>query len=77
MIAPTYLSSSNLDCVGFQLGKLYVRFKSGACYMYETVPYTIFSALAAVESAGSYFHRAVKSNKAIHYTKLESDPFAR
>lgn len=71
----TYVSSSNIDRIGYRLGKLYVQFKTGACYMYENVPYTVYDALQKVESAGQYFHRVVKCNEAIRCTKLSSSPF--
>lgn len=73
-LLPTYIvGSSTIDAVAHQLGKLYVRFKSGSYYSYEAVPYDIYDALKKAESAGQFLHRMVKGKFA--YTKLESDPF--
>jgi hypothetical protein len=73
-IVPTYVVSDNIDCIGYQLGKLFIRFKSGAAYAYDGCPYTYFDALQKVESAGKFFHSFIRSK--LHYTKLETDPFS-
>ena len=75
---PTLINSSNIDAVGFEpaakgLGALFIRFKSGITYSYDDAPYTYFSALQRVESAGQFFHRHIRGK--FHYTKLEGDPF--
>lgn len=72
-ITPTYVPSSNLDAIGYRLGKLYVRFKSGASYVYDKVPYDIFDALEKAESVGQAFHRLVKGK--YHYDRMKFDPF--
>lgn len=73
-LVPTYLVSDNLDCVGYKLGQLFVRFKSGTSYSYENVPYTCFDAIQNVESAGRYFHNFIRGK--FRYTRLTDDPFA-
>jgi hypothetical protein len=73
-VVPTYVSSSNIDAVGFRMGTLFLRFKSGVAYQYEKVPFSIYDALTKVESCGQFFHRMVKGK--FHYTRLEVDPFA-
>ena len=70
---PTYVTSSTIDAIGFQLGKLYVRFKSGATYAYDAVPFAYFVSLKEVESAGRFLNKFVKGKH--HYTKLDHDPF--
>ena len=74
MLQPTYVTSSTIDAIGFQLGKLYVRFKSGATYMYDAVPFAYFVSLKEVESAGRFLNKFIKGKH--HYTKLEHDPFS-
>ncbi len=75
MIAPTYVVSSNIEAAGYALGKLYVLFKTGVAYMYSPVSYTMFDAMVKQESVGSWFHKNIKTNKDIHYQKLEANPF--
>ena len=73
MLHPTFIVSSTIDAIGYQLGRLFVRFKSGAAYAYEGVPYDIFDALKKAESAGQFLHRMVKNR--FRYTRLDFDPF--
>ena len=73
MLAPTYVVSSNIDAVGYALGKLFIKFKSGVTYQYDKVPYDLYDALLKVESAGQFFHHMVKGK--FQYTRLENDPF--
>lgn len=75
MLVPTYVVSSNIDAIGFRLGKLFIRFKSGVTYAYDNVPFDYFDALQKVESAGKHFHRFIKGK--FNYTRLNHDPFAR
>ena len=70
----TYVSSSNIDALGYAMGKLFVLFKSGATYQYEPVNFTTFDRLCKAESVGSLFHKLIKSDKSVRYTKLESMP---
>lgn len=67
------VSSSNISDVGYQLGKLYVRFHSGGAYSYEGVPYEVFDEITQAESAGRAFHKRVKGK--YRYTRLAKDPF--
>ncbi len=73
MIAPTYISSSNIEAAGYQLGKLYLRFKSGGAYSYDGVPFDYFATLTKIESAGKFFARFIRGK--FRYHKLEQDPF--
>jgi hypothetical protein len=73
-IVPTFLVSENLDCVGYKLGQLFIRFKSGIAYSYDGVPFDYYDAIQKVESAGKFFHRFIRGK--FHYSKLDSDPFA-
>lgn len=73
MIAPVFITSSNLNTVGWDDDTLYIRFNSGDSYSYADVPRTVFDALQKVESAGQYFHRMIR-NKFVH-TRLAFDPF--
>jgi len=75
MVAPNYVVSSNIDAIGYQLGQLFVLFKSGVSYRYEAVPYTIYDALLKVESVGKSFHHLVKGK--FHYTRLNFNPFTK
>lgn len=74
MIVPTYILSSNLEAIGYQKGKLYVRFNSGHVYEYTGVPFSVFTALNEAESAGQYFNKNVRTT--FQYRKLASDPFS-
>lgn len=71
----TYVSSSNLDVIGYQNGSLFVRFKNGGCYEYKKVPFTQFDALQKVESAGKFLNSVIKPN--FECVKLTTDPFVR
>lgn len=70
---PTFVVSSNIDALGYELGKLYIRFKSGITYAYDSVPYSVFDALEKAESVGKFFHRFVRDKYPHH--RLDSDPF--
>lgn len=72
---PTYLSSSNINAAGYQLGKMYLRFNSGQVYEYDHVPYPTYDALVKSESSGKFFHRFIRSKYT--YKRLYFDPFAR
>ena len=69
-----YVVSSNIDALGYQQGRLFIRFKSGVSYAYDKVDFGVFNALQKAESVGQSFHRLVKGK--YRYTKLEEDPFA-
>ena len=76
MIAPTFVSSSNLDCIGYKLGVLYVRFNSGQCYSYKGVPFDTFDALRNAESVGGFFCAKIKKG-GFNYGLLKDDPFEK
>lgn len=73
-----HVVSSNIDAIGYQNGKLFIRFNSGTAYSYDAVPYTVFSEMQDENgkdegSVGRYFHRHVRSK--FPYHKLNVDPF--
>ena len=75
MITPFYVTSSNINCIGYDnmLGSLYIRFNSGESYMYADVPQDVFDALLCAESVGQTFHSTVKNKYS--FTKLTASPF--
>lgn len=70
-----YVVSSNINCLGYQRGKLFVRFNSGQTYSYDKVPFPVFRTLKESDSVGSAFHRLVRGH--FPYHKLEQDPFVK
>ena len=77
MLSPTYINSSNIDAIGYKLGQLFIRFKSGVTYSYDNVPFSYFDSLQKVESAGQFFHRFIRNHKDFHHTRLDFDPFMK
>lgn len=73
MISPHYVTSSNIDAIGFDNNTLSILFKSGISYAYKGVTQTMFEAMKAVESVGRYFHQHIKDK--FTHTKLEINPF--
>lgn len=70
-----FISSSNIERIGYQRSKLYIQFKSGGSYAYDNVPFKIFDALRSDESAGKAFHKLVRGK--FGYRKLDHDPFGK
>ena len=68
-----YVSSSNLDVVGYHRGNLIARFMSGAVYEYSKVPIRVFHEIVNAESPGVVFNVMVKGT--YEYKKLTYDPF--
>ena len=62
MVEMNYVDSSNIEQIGHDgdAQELYVRFLSGALYVYSGVPQEVFDELMAAPSKGSYLNRAVK-----------------
>lgn len=54
------VKSSNLEAVGHQGTRLFVRFKGGGIYSYAGVPPEVYHELAAAESPGSVFRAKVR-----------------
>lgn len=75
MIAATYVGSSNLDCIGYQRGTVYVRFVKGGCYSYDKVPFNLYQDLLNAESVGQFFHQHVRTS--FEYKRLDFDPFVK
>ncbi len=67
------VESSNLDAIFYDSGKqtLDVRFKNGNHYQYFEVPEETYKAFLAAESAGKFFHSAVRA--AFKYAKIEKE----
>lgn len=72
-MTPTYIASSNIEAVAYEMGKLYIQFKSGTVYSYDKVPFDYFDAIQKVESAGKFFHQFIKGK--FHYEKLSFIPW--
>lgn len=73
MLEPLYVTSSNIDALGHDGERLFIRFKSGITYAYDEVPRHHFDAMPKSESVGQYFHRYIKN--AYRYERLTYDPF--
>lgn len=58
------VDSSNVDEVGYDEKEqvLYVRFLTGALYIYKGVGKYEFEGLCAAPSVGSYLHRNIRNN---------------
>ena len=56
------VSSSNIRSIGYvsKSQTLEIEFHSGGIYQYFNVPESIYNALIATSSHGSYFHRHIK-----------------
>ena len=70
----TYISSSNINRVGWANRVLYVEFKHGGAYAYKNIDFSVYAKLVAAESVGQHFHKEIRY--AYEYTKLDYDPFA-
>lgn len=73
-IKPVFVSSSNLDAIGYHRGDLYIRFKNGGVYAYQNVPFPVYAELEKAESVGKAFHALIRD--AYPFSKLDSDPFS-
>ena len=64
------VNSSNLSAVGYeaQMMQLYVRFRSGALYVYYDVPVRIYEGLMKASSHGKYHDAFIKN--AYRYKRL-------
>lgn len=58
------VDSSNVDEVGYDEAEqvLYVRFLTGALYIYKGVSVYEFEGLCSASSVGSYLHRNIRNN---------------
>jgi hypothetical protein len=58
----TPVNSSNLSSVGYDPATrtLEIAFRSGSVYQYFDVPQTIYEALIAASSHGTYFHYTIR-----------------
>ena len=57
------VSSSNLSAVGYdgQTMQLFIRFHSGALYVYNSVPQSIYEGLMNASSHGQYLAAHIKN----------------
>lgn len=62
MVEMNYVDSSNIEAIGHDndAQELYVRFLSGATYVYHGVPKEVYENLMAAPSKGSFLNREVK-----------------
>ena len=65
-----FVSSSNIRSIGYdsQSQTLEIEFLNGCIYQYFNVPESIYNALMAASSHGSYFHRYIKDQ--YRFTKI-------
>lgn len=58
------VDSSNVESIGYDENEqiLYVRFLTGAMYIYKGVSKYEFDGLQSAPSVGSYLHRNIKNN---------------
>ena len=56
------ITSSNIVAAGYENGTLRVEFSSGAKYDYKDVPEELGAGIFDAESAGKFFHGAIKSS---------------
>ena len=68
-----HIVSSNIECVGWHRGKLYIAFHNGGAYEYDKVDMKTYLDLVGAESVGQHFHRNIKGKFA--FTKLDHNPF--
>ena len=70
----TYVSSSNINRVGWANKVLYVEFNHGGAYAYKNADFNDYIKLVTAESVGQHFHQNIRYK--FEYTKLDYDPFA-
>lgn len=70
MVDMNYVDSSNIEAIGYNSDEqeLYVRFLSGATYVYHGVPEHVYEEIMGAPSKGSYLNRVIKG--VYEYAKL-------
>lgn len=63
-----FVSSSDINSVGYDRGTLEVEFHSGGIYQYHNVPESVYHSLMSASSHGEYFARNIKND--YPYTKI-------
>jgi len=53
------VNSSNVDSVGYDNGKMHVRFNSGYTYAYSNVPESVYREFVSSASVGRYHHQHI------------------
>ena len=69
-----YVSSSNINRVGWAHKVLYIEFNHGGVYAYKEVDFKVYADLISAESVGQFFHQNIRYK--FEYTKLDYNPFA-
>ena len=72
-MVPEYVISSNIDCLGYDHGNLFIRFRNGHVYKYPKVAPSVYHALKDSESVGKSFHSLIRGK--YEYEQLAVDPF--
>lgn len=67
------VESSNVSEIGYESGRLVVRFKSGTAYEYLAVPVDVHASLMASASKGQYLARQVVHSGLYDYRKLRPE----
>jgi hypothetical protein len=64
------VESSNLAAVGYNQDneQLFIEFKNGNVYVYDNVPFPVYTDLMDADSLGSYFHKYIRTS--YEYRKL-------
>ena len=57
------VTSSNVDAIAYEspTNTLFVRFKSGAIYMYQEVPRFVYQTLRSAGSKGKFHYSAIRT----------------
>jgi hypothetical protein len=67
--ALTPVTSSNIEAIGHNGSRLFVRFKGGGLYSYQGVPEEVYREGLKMESVGSWFRASVRG----HYPHMKHD----
>ena len=65
----TPVESSQIDAVGWENGKLFVKFRRGGMYVYSDVSYGLFQELMASDSKGKFLGQEIKGR--FQYERVE------
>ena len=57
-----YVSSSNINSIGYANGTLEIEFNNGSIYQYNNVPETLYNGLMSASSHGKYFASHIKNS---------------
>ena len=65
----TPVDSSQIEAVGYEPGKLWVKFKRGGTYVYKDVPLGVFQELLTADSKGKFLKDSVQGR--FDYERVE------